>query len=733
MDNEHYLAAVIALKQQAELARQRRLLVLSGDRAWAVDLALLIIKQLGGGSALWLTDELKSGHDTQALDIDVTPAKKAIRHLGSERKLIVMDAYAGFHPDGFGAISGTLQSGGLFILLAPNLNQWSAYDDPDYDRVTSPPFCRSELDHRFIARVANAICASEHALTVNQGQPVTCDSVTIAQAEPRSERLQFDGCLTLDQKHAVTAVCKVVTGHRRRPLVITSDRGRGKSAALGIAAAKLIGQGLTRIILTAPFIDSVESAFLMLQKQFPAGKRHGSKFSSKGDAVNEVTFVAPDELISASPDADLVLVDEAAAIPAPMLEALLKRYSRIVYASTIHGYEGTGRGFAVRFIKVLDQLTPQWQSLHLKSPIRWAEGDPLEQLVFHSLLLNASPSEPEEGKSLEPDSVVCRWLEQEALAQDEALLNQIFGLLVLAHYRTSPEDLRMLLDGPSLRIAALFDGACVVAVVLVAREGGLDRATGDMIWQGRRRPRGHLIPQSLSSFSGFHEATNLIGHRVMRIAVHPKLHRFGLGRRLLHEVFKYARNDEADYIGASFGATSDLLDFWLSAGFSVLRLGFQRDAASGTHSVIVMNPVSSAAEALRKEAQQRFTEQFIYDLSGSFRGLDVGIIQRLLHSNFQLEYTLSKRDIDDLTVFSEHQRMYESCSFAVFKLVMNALIHGSAGVLDAEEAPILVRRVVQKNNPDEIVSECSLTGKKELGERLRRAVRALLLWYKQKC
>jgi len=65
---------------------------------------------------------------------------------------------------------------------------------------------------------------------------------------------------------------------------------------------------------------------------------------------------------------DLVLIDEAASIPLPLLESFIKQHSRMIFATTEHGYEGSGRGFALRFKKILNEFCPQWKSARLETP-----------------------------------------------------------------------------------------------------------------------------------------------------------------------------------------------------------------------------------------------------------------------------------------------------------------------------------------------------------------------------
>jgi hypothetical protein len=124
--------------------------------------------------------------------------------------------------------------------------------------------------------------------------------------------------------------------------------------------------------------------------------------------------------------------------PPPVLQGLLEHYRRVVFATTIHGYEGTGRGFALRFRDVLDRRTPGWRELRLETPIRWAPNDPLERFVFRALLLDAEPSHPARRAGDRAPSPRIELLHRDRLAADEATLSELFGLLAIAHYQSRP-------------------------------------------------------------------------------------------------------------------------------------------------------------------------------------------------------------------------------------------------------------------------------------------------------
>ncbi|CCK15466.1 Predicted P-loop ATPase fused to an acetyltransferase COG1444 [Cronobacter universalis NCTC 9529] len=79
---------------------------------------------------------------------------------------------------------------------------------------------------------------------------------------------------------------------------------------------------------------------------------------------------------------DWLVIDEAAALPGPMLQKLVRAFPAALLTSTVQGYEGTGRGFLLKFCAGIDGL--RYRTLN--TPVRWAQGDPLERLVSQALL-----------------------------------------------------------------------------------------------------------------------------------------------------------------------------------------------------------------------------------------------------------------------------------------------------------------------------------------------------------
>ncbi|MDX1594648.1 MAG: GNAT family N-acetyltransferase, partial [Gammaproteobacteria bacterium] len=353
-----------------------------------------------------------------------------------------------------------------------------------------------------------------------------------------------------------------------------------------------------RIVVTAPRRSAADAVFRHAARRLGLAPARGDLRLGAG---RELRFVAPDRLLREPPAADLVLVDEAAAIPAPLLEALLRRDPRIVYATTVHGYEGTGRGFALRFRASLDRLAPGWREVELEVPVRWAAEDPLEAWLNRSLLLDAAPASP----AASGNAPRCRRLDRDALLDDEPRLRHLFGLLVQAHYRTTPSDLRQLLDAPGVGLHVAEVDDVPVGVAVTVAEGRIDAATSLAVWAGLRRLRGHLVAQSLAGHAGLEAAPQLAIRRVQRIAVDPGWRRRGVGRALLASLARESREAGDDLVATSFGMTPGLLAFWTACGFRPARVGLRREASSGAHALMMLHPLSDDGEALADEAARR--------------------------------------------------------------------------------------------------------------------------------
>ena len=686
--------SLAAFLRQLAHTRQRVLLWAQGD-------AGLIHRQVEREVLPLLQGEGVLISDTALGEMAPVSARQAQRYLGSTLDYLLFDAFAGFNPNAFGQLCGTLQGGGVLVLITPPAAAWPDYPDPEYASLCVEPYQPEQLQGRFLGWLVSVLQQSDQLICMDEtGIRLPAVWPTVEDVVPGSTP-----CLTADQSAAVQAVLKAAR-RRRRPLVLTADRGRGKSAALGIAAAQLLQQGKT-VLVTAPGREAIAA----LEQQVSA---------LAPDRLDQLVFRRPDMLIQTAPQADMLLVDEAAALPTPVLLRLLRTYPRVVFATTLHGYEGNGQGFALRFLKRLDQQEQAYDCLHLQAPIRWQGPDPLENLCHRMLMLDADPVLPEDEAS-----PVFERLETVALVRQPERLRSLFGLLVLAHYRTTPGDLRILLDSPNIDIYALMQAGQPLACALIAREGPLEDSLAEAVWAGTRRPRGHLLPQTLVAQEGWREAGAWSAWRVVRIAVHPAVQHRGYGQQLLDRIEEQARLQGVDYLGASFAAEPGLVQFWQCCDYWPVRLGEQRDPVAGSHALLVLKPLTSGVADWFEQARSWYRRSLLLRLPVALQDLEVEYVPQLLKGTLNAETSaaLSPDLMVRLQGFEGGQRTLEASLLPLTVLVQVSLHRWPELGLTGPEQQLLCDRILRQR-PAEMVAEP--VGKKAQLQRLRQLCGRLL-------
>ena len=691
--------------QQLKTSGERRLLLITGDASWCSEQA----RSLWQEPSLWLGDG--------PVECAPQPLKQAQQRLGTEYAQVIFNGYSGVHPDMLGACAGMVAAGGLLILLMPPLTCWPQFADPDLVRYVAQAENADQCHAYFLPRLRQRLLADANLWRWDQEAGLslpTCTHSTVWQ--PQADQWH---CLSAEQHAAVEAILHCAQGHRQRPLVLTADRGRGKSAALGLAAGRLLqhhaNQAFT-IVVTAPSQNTTQTLFHHAGTQCPEAIQ-----TPQGLCCGQASllFFSPERVLTERPPAQLLLVDEAAAISTALLCELLRSYHRVVFSTTLHGYEGSGQGFALRMHNALNQQTPGWHACHLSQPLRWAASDPLEPLLADLLLLNADNSLPATSLS-EPK---LSWCSQEELAQNETLLRQVFGLLVMAHYQTTPSDLRLLLDSPDLAILLLRQGEHVIGVSLICREGRLEPELAHQIHSGYRRPRGQLLPQTLLAHCGYAEAGDYLYARIMRIAIHPARQRSGWGRHMLRWLTEWAHTHDFAFIGAALAATAELLTFWRDQSFVPVRLGLSRDHASGTHSAVLLKALHPESQTRLTEWHSWFEQSLPHYLPRQWRMLPAELVSALLTPN-QGVVSLSHQEWQDLHSVAYGLRSPDHALPALQRWLSAATHLWLTRPLAERE--LLIRYVWQGWSWQEIAGSATSVGQKALIRQLRAILAACL-------
>ena len=544
----------------------RALLILVGEDDF---LAHQLNHNLSLKSAVWIGD-VSPHFATQSY----FPFSKTKNLLGSEFPAIIYDARQGINLDALAMAAGTLQDGGRLLLL---LNHWADLaNQPDSDSLRWSGEKHAINTPYFIAFLQEKIV--KYGFPVYQSTPLTL-TLPIPQKD-RSTHCQP----TLEQAGLLQQMAEA----EEEILIITAKRGRGKSALAGLFAKQQVAQNQP-VILTAPNKSAVN-----IFNEF---------------AGVEITFMPPDELSQHLSDAPQqfadhwLFVDEAAMIPLDILFRLTNAFKRVVLTTTIHSYEGTGRGFLLKFMAKTDRTLRHFE---LFTPLRWQADDKLEAFIDDLLLCDCEDRLPQPPY----DSVLAEQIQIshcERIPHDQ--IESIYGLLTLAHYRTSPLDLRRLLDAPQQQFYLAQVQNSLLGCVWAVPEGGLtDKTLIRQIRRGERRPRGNLVAQMLCFQAGLEEACELRSLRISRIAVQPNWQQQGLGQRLIAQMTQQQIKQQGavDFLSVSFGYTPELFAFWQKCGFILVHFSESKEASSGCYSVVALSPLSEEGRVFVQRAEKQF-------------------------------------------------------------------------------------------------------------------------------
>ncbi|WP_456434825.1 tRNA(Met) cytidine acetyltransferase TmcA [Methanopyrus sp.] len=635
------------------------------------------------------------------------------RALGTTWDLMVIDLSYDLDPDAIGRLVETVRGGGLVIFQTPPFDRWRNMWTAFHKSLVTPPYTLDHVGKRFNRRFIRKLKEHDGIWIVNTDEwtadPEPSEDVDLEVKVKRRERPDLDPpdnavlpdelyrmCATEDQFRALIRFEELLESNGKTALILTADRGRGKSALLGIAVT---GAGVTTdvydVVVTA---SEPENVAVLLEFLLKALRELGVEYDVERDDKGNIVYVETDDFVveyeqpseTSEIECDLMVVDEAASIHVPILERILDNNDKVVYSSTIHGYEGAGRGFSVRFLQnVRRRQDVRLIEFKMHEPIRYDPDDPIERWLFDTLLLDAEPADLDESglkcvkeMKVELEKPDLRYWFEDPEGEDE--LRQFIGIYVMAHYRNRPSDVMVLADAPHHEAYALkTETGKIVTALQVAREGSIPR---DVITKMRRgyRPPGNVIPDLMVQHHDALEFPRMKGLRIVRIATHPDVMRHGLGSRAMKELVKIAKKKNYDWIGTGFGANEELTRFWLRNSFVPVHISPNRNPVSGEYSVAVIRPISEEAEEIINRANFEFRIKLANWLGETHRDLEPEVARLLFEPMSSLKYqpTLTEGQLKRLEKYADMVHTYEIAADAVRELA-------KAYFLDTEDRPEL--------------------------------------------
>ncbi|KAK7358902.1 hypothetical protein VNO77_00843 [Canavalia gladiata] len=533
--------------------------------------------------------------------------KDSERILGNTFGMCILQDFEALTPNLLARTIETVEGGGLVVLLLRSLSSLTSLytmvmDVHDRFRTESHSEAAGRFNERFLLSLAsckacvvmddelNILPISSHMRSITP-VPVKEDSDGLSEAEQDLKNLKeqlnedfpvgplIKKCCTLDQgKAVVTFLDAILDKTLRSTVALLAARGRGKSAALGLSIAGAIAVGYSNIFVTAPSPENLKTLFEFVCKGFDSldYKEHidfdlvksvNPEFKKATVRINiykhhrqTIQYILPHEHEKLS-QVELLVVDEAAAIPLPVVKSLLGPYL-VFLSSTVNGYEGTGRSLSLKLLQQLEEQSHVsakstegsgrlFKKIELSESIRYASADPIESWLNTLLCLDVSNAIPNLSRLPPPSECDLYYVNRDTLfsyhRDSELFLQRMMALYVASHYKNSPNDLQLMADAPAHHLFVLLgpvdesknqlpDILCVIQVCL---EGQISRKSAIRSLSDGHQPFGDQIPWKFCEQFRDTVFPTLSGARIVRIATHPSAMRLGYGSQAVELLIRY--------------------------------------------------------------------------------------------------------------------------------------------------------------------------------------------------
>jgi tRNA(Met) cytidine acetyltransferase len=216
----------------------------------------------------------------------------------------------------------------------------------------------------------------------------------------------------------------------------------------------------------------------------------------------------------------------------------------------------------------------------------------------------------------------------------------------------------------------------------------------------------------------------------VRIATHLEVQGMGIGSFLLDKIVREAESRGYSWVGAGFGVTRELLNFWVKNGFLPVHFSPDRNRVSGEYTSIVIRPITKKWEDLVRLAVNEFSIKLVESLHSVYWDLEPDVVYYLFKTalgNILYADNLKLTDIQwrRLDAYLKGIMTYESVADAVNIVIKKALLSGKFKELEEEEAVVGIARALQGRLWDAIFDELHISKGKAISA-LRRLTQKII-------